>query len=70
MIAPFRTSSDCPLSDVIIRTVLNTEKAIRVTVALDRWSATNPIFILCLLQDNHEGSTFDELQECYQGLMG
>jgi hypothetical protein len=31
MVDPFRTSFDCPLSDVINRTVLNTEKAIRVT---------------------------------------
>jgi hypothetical protein len=32
MVAPFRTSFECPLSDVINRTVLKTEKAIRVTV--------------------------------------
>ena len=25
---------------------------------------------LCLLQYNQEYPTFDELQECYQGLMG
>ena len=32
MVDPFRSSFDCPLSDVINRTVLKTEKAIRVTV--------------------------------------